>query len=182
MLRRKVSVTLRLLTASVVILATPAFAAPVHASASVTAPVTGVFTAPGGSGPVGGAYTLSGFANQEGELVGVGTLTYSLCIPNVDPKNCLATLSQELALPVTAVSVSASCGELQISLAPTTLVSPPTLPDFTIALNAISFDIASNAHPTQNLLCALASRVEASGVSGQLAPMLTQLIRLLGDP
>lgn len=172
----------RLLTVAVLSVATLVFAAPREASASLTAPVTGSFTAPGGSGPVGGAYTLSGFANQEGELVAVGTLMYSLCIPNVDPKNCLATLSQELALPITAVSVSASCSELQITLAPTTLVSPPGLPDFTIALNAISFDIASNAHPTQNLLCALASRVEASGVSGQLAPMLTQLIRLLGDP
>jgi hypothetical protein len=156
------------------------FGAQVAASASLTAPVTGSFTAPGGSGPVNGAFTLSGFANQEGELVALGTVSYSLCIPDVDPKNCLATVTQEVALPVTVVA--SSCVELRLTLAPTTLVSPPTLPDFAIHLDAIALNLAADSHPAQDLLCAIAHRVDAVGVSGQLAPLLTQLVRVLGDP
>ena len=171
----------RLLAASVfAAVAALVSSAAVHASVSLTAPVTGSFTAPGGSGPVGGVLTLNGFAEEEGALVALGTVSYSLCVPNVDPKNCLASLTQEAAFPVTAIS--ASCGELQLTLGPVTLISPPGLPDFTIQLDAISLDIAPDSQLAQNRLCALAHRLDASNGSGQIAAMLTQFIRLLDDP
>jgi hypothetical protein len=152
----------------------------VAAAASVTAAATGSFTAPGGSGPVGGAFTLERFANDDGELVALGTLAYSLCVPNVDPKNCLATVTQEVAIPVTALSVSGT--DLQLSLGPLTLVSPPSLSDFTIQFDVISLNIASASQPAQGLLSAIAHRVDAAGVAGEIAPMLNQFIRILGDP
>src|SRR3982751_1377172 len=78
----------------------------VEASTNLAAPVSGSFTAPGGSGPVGGVFNLEGFAKQDDALVAVGTVTYSLCFPGVDPKNCLATVTQAVALPVTSISGS----------------------------------------------------------------------------
>jgi hypothetical protein len=170
----------RVLAVSVLVAAVAlSSSADIGAAASLTAPVTGTFAAPSGSGPINGAFTLEGFANQEDELVALGTVSYSLCIPDVDPKNCLATVTQDVALPVAAIAVS--CEELRLTLEPTTLVSPPTLPGFTIRLDAIVFDLTAGSHPAQDLLCAVAHRVDASGASGEIAPMLTQFIRVLGD-
>jgi hypothetical protein len=143
--------------------------------------VGGSFTTPSGaSGPVGGRFTLEGFSEQDGELVAFGTTTYSLCVPNVEPKNCLATVTQPLELPV--ASLSATCTELQLVLGPLDFAAFFTLPGFTIHFDQASLTVSPEPGPAANLLCALAHRLESGGAAGRVAPMLTQLVRLLGDP
>jgi hypothetical protein len=156
-----------------------------HAIAAPDAPVAvgtvGSFTTTSGaSGPVGGRFTLEGFSEQDGELVAFGTVTYSLCVPNVDPKNCLATVTQPLEWAV--ASLAASCAELQLVLGPVDFAAFFTLPGFTIHFDQASLAVSPEPGPAANLLCALAHRLEAGGAAGPLAPMLTQLVRLLGDP
>jgi hypothetical protein len=155
-----------------------------HAVAAPDALVVGIggyFSTPSGaSGHVGGQFTLEGFSERDGELVAFGTVSYSLCVPDVDPKNCLASQTQRLELPV--ASLSASCAELQLVLGPVDLAAAPGLSGFTLHFDQVSLAVSPESGPAANLLCALAQRLEAGGAAGPLAPMLTQLVRLLGDP
>jgi len=180
---REAAIVLRRMGALVLVLAgTLVFTGnAVAAPDTLVVGVVGSFTTTSGaSGPVGGAFTLEGFSEQDGELVAFGTVAYSLCVPNVDPKNCLATVTQPLEWAV--ASLAASCAELQLVLGPVDFAAFFTLPGFTIHFDQASLTVSPERGPAANLLCALAHRLEGGGAAGPLAPMLTQLVRLLGDP
>ena len=143
-------------------------------------PIGGFFTTPSGaSGFVGGRFTLEGFSERDGELVAFGPVSYGLCVPNVDPKNCLANETQRIELPV--ASLSATCTELQLVLGPVDVAGPPSLSGFILHFDQVSLAVSPESGPAANLLCALAHRLEGGGAAGRLAPMLNQLVRLL-DP
>ena len=168
--------TIVLVVMATLVPAVPSVAAP----EDLVVPLGGSFTTlSGASGPVGGRFTLKGFREQDGELVAVGTFAYGLCVPNVEPKNCLANVTQSIDLVVD--SLSASCAELQLVLGPDEFAALPTLPGFTIHVDQVTLVFSPEPGPAANLLCALAHRLDAGG-SGSLAPMLTQLVRLLSDP
>src|SRR2546427_9377490 len=76
----------------------------------------------GDTGVVNGAFYLDTFGQQDGQLVGTGTLFFAFCFPGVDPKNCLASFSQTVTLPVPAID--ASCDQAVFTLGPLELVSP----------------------------------------------------------
>jgi hypothetical protein len=101
-------------------------------------------------------------------------------MPDVDPKNCHASLTQALSLPV--LTIASSCGELELTLSSSDVVSP-FLPDgFTIHFDAVSLSLSTEAAPAAHMLCALAHELDAGTPANGLAPLLTQLIRFLEGP
>jgi hypothetical protein len=150
-----------------------AVASPAHASTGVLAPVTGSFTLSPDSGPVGGVFELDGFQVADNELVAAGTLSYALCVPGVDPKNCLANLTRSIALPVT--SAATSCCELTLTLAQTSFSSPYLPTGLIIELDPITLTIDVDARRT-HLLDAVARRLDLNYPRPGIAPMLMRLV------
>jgi hypothetical protein len=137
----------------------------------------GTFTAPSGAtGSVGGAFTLRSFGAEGSTLVATGDLLYSLCIPDVDPKNCLATIGQTVAIPVTAIT--ASCSGVHLVIGPLTVVSPPSLEGYVLDFDAATLDLSPSTGAGSGLACALGHRASASGPSPALAPMLARFVAI----
>jgi hypothetical protein len=137
----------------------------------------GTFTVGGITGGVGGAFELHSLARDGRELVASGHAIYSLCIPGVDPKNCLATIEQDLSFPVAAVD--ASCDTVTVSFAPFELVSPPSLAGFTLDMQAdpITAD-ASTAAVRPSLFCSLGHRAAGSAPPGSMLGALDAVFGL----
>jgi hypothetical protein len=151
------------------------------ASTSFLIGIGGSFTtASGASGPVGGQFSIASFADQDGQLVAVGTVSYSFCMPGVDPKNCLVTLTQPLSLPVS--TIASSCGELELGLSSSDVVSPYLPSGFTIHFDAASLSVSTETAPAARVLCALGHELDAGATPKSLAPLLTQLIRFSDGP
>ena len=126
-----------------------AFAVPGTAlgATSVEVALVGSFTDPSGVvGGAGGVLAIQGFAD-DGGVVALGTATYSLCIPGVDPKNCLATLTQAVSIPVSRLS--ATCAQVTIDLASLTIVSPPSLDGFTLNFDPIEAALTADSATTK---------------------------------
>jgi hypothetical protein len=90
--------------------------APGVASAQTETALSGVFTDTNSSvtGPAGGALSVTSFAAEEQTLVVNGSANISFCIPNVDPKNCLASFSVPVMTTVT--DVSGTCDAIAVTL------------------------------------------------------------------
>jgi hypothetical protein len=141
---------------------------------SVEVALVGTFTDPSGIvGGAGGVVSIQGFADDRG-VVAEGVATYSLCIPNVDPKNCLATLTQAVTIPVS--SLSATCAQATIDLAALTIVSPPSLDGFTLNFDPIEVVFTADTATTQRSACAIARRLDHGAHDASLARLLNRLL------
>lgn len=169
-MRRRV-VPLVTLVALFAALAVPSFA---RAAGSVDVALVGTFTDPGGvTGGVGGVLTVEGFADHGG-LVALGTATYSLCIPGVDPKNCLATITQAVEVPV--ADVAATCTAVTVDLAAFRVVSPPSLDGFTLDFDAIELGLSPATASGERAACALARQLDHGARDANLARSLSRLL------
>jgi hypothetical protein len=133
----------------------------------------------GATGAVGGSFTLEQFAIQQGQLVGSGEAALSLCVLGVDPKNCLASISQDIALRV--AEIAGTCDHLMITLAPID-ITDPSLPGYTLHIPALVFDFApDSALPSEynRLLCVIAHRSTGGAPLWTYASSLNKLINLL---
>jgi hypothetical protein len=145
-----------------------------RAAGSVDIALIGTFTDPGGvTGSVGGVLSIDGFVDADG-LAATGTATYSLCIPGVDPKNCLATLTQTMQVAV--ADLTASCSGVTVDLAGVTVVSPPSLDGFTLAFDPSSLQLVPANAPAERAACAIARKIDHGGRSASLARLLNRLL------
>ena len=154
--------------AVVVALAAPAAKAQAQVSVPVTFPVgTNTFT---------GNFDITKFISQNGALAAVGTLTGT--VTNA-AGTVLATVSQALTLPVSALSVSGDCSILHLELGPLDL----NLLGLKIHLDKVVLDISAESGPGNllgNLLCAVSNLLNRPGgtVNG-LVGLLNNILRAL---
>jgi hypothetical protein len=78
--------------------------------------LVGTFTDGGTIAPAGGALTVTRFSAARRTVLASGSAEVSFCLPDVDPKNCLATFDFPVSTGVT--HVSATCDEVTVDLAP----------------------------------------------------------------
>ena len=129
-----------------------AAAAPPAPAASYPVPVTGTFN---------GIFNLTGFANQNGQLVALGTL-----------------MGQNVAIPVDTSATTVSCGILHLVLGPVDL----NLLGLTVHLNQVVLDVSATPGPGNllgNLLCSIAGLLDNGALLSQLTDLLNQLTGLL---
>ena len=156
-------ITLGLGTASV------ASAAPRTASPT-TADVTG--TLADGTGAVTGTFDVTRFANQDGQLMAIGTFTGS-----VTDAAGTVTGTQQIALPVDTQQSAGSCQILDLVLGPLDL----DLLGLQVHLDTVHLNITAQQGPGNllgNLLCAVAGLL--NGPTG-LNAILTQIANLLNQ-
>jgi hypothetical protein len=146
--------------------------APASAQAATAPGVAfgGTFVEGSSTGPVDGAFYLDGFSGGAGTVNATGTAFFSLCVPDVDPKNCLASFSERLRIPIS--TLAASCDELDLALGGVEIQEPP----FTIDFDPVSVVIAGSSTKDRTILCALSHRLAAAGQSGNLVPVLDRLL------
>jgi hypothetical protein len=170
--------TISLVAASLALLLTSLNAA--AETNSLTIAIGAYYTHTSGvTGSVGDAFTLQEFSVQDGQLVAVGQLSFSLCILGVDPKNCLASVEQTIALPIT--DITGTCEQVQITLGSIDVLDP-SLPDYTIHLSPSVFDFAAqpeSPRQLQSLLCAIVRRSTTRAPLHSMGPLLNQMIGLL---
>ncbi|HEY3164068.1 MAG TPA: hypothetical protein VGJ71_06885 [Candidatus Limnocylindrales bacterium] len=157
----------------------PGLLAPVNVAAatSVDVALVGTFTDPSGvTGGVGGLLSIQQFAD-DGGLVARGTATYSLCIPGVDPKNCLATITQAVQLPID--SLTATCAAATIELGGLVLVSPPSLDGFTLRFDPASITLTADTPAAERAACSLARQLDHDARARMLARLLNRLLGAL---
>ena len=164
----------RLLRTGSVVLALVALLAalaPGIARAQTEVALVGTFTdtATSLTGPAGGAFSLASFGTQGKTLVASGDGEVSFCIPNVDPKNCLASFSVPLVLPAT--SVSGSCQAIVVTLGAIETVVGDR---FVLDLQA-SDPLVLNGGSRQ-LRCAIARRAALHAPLFTLVPSLNRLL------
>lgn len=99
-------------------------------------------------------------------------VTYSVCFPDVDPKNCLATVGTYTV--VEAASVSASCDAVTVSFVPLVFDSVEELGGVRIELSAEDRVLAPTSQ-TRGIACSLA-RYYVGSPLGHLAPRLSKLL------
>jgi hypothetical protein len=151
------------------------------AKSALAVPVTGSFapsttTGPltsAGTGTFAGTFNIQQFANQNGNLVAIGTLVGTLTntlgqVTNVVINNVTA--------PVTAAT--ASCPILSLTLGPLHL----DLLGLVIDLNQVNLNITAvpgAGNLLGNLLCSVANLLNGGGVLGNLSTLLNQLLAAL---
>jgi len=159
-------ITLGLGTASV------ASAAPRTASPT-TADVTG--TLADGTGAVTGTFDVTRFANQDGQLMAIGTFTGS-----VTDAAGTVTGTQQIALPVDTQQSAGSCQILDLVLGPLDL----DLLGLQVHLDTVHLNITAQQGPGNllgNLLCAVAGLLNGpTGLIALLTQNATLLKQLLG--
>jgi hypothetical protein len=127
-------------------------AAPPAPAASYPVPVTGTFN---------GVFNLTGFANQNGQLVALGTL-----------------MGQQVTIPVDTSATTVTCGILHLVLGPVDL----NLLGLTVHLNQVVLDVTAVPGPGNllgNLLCSIAGLLDNGALLSQLVDLLNQLTGLL---
>ncbi|MGN6360671.1 MAG: hypothetical protein ACTHNK_09795 [Thermomicrobiales bacterium] len=149
----------RLLTVAMIVALLGLVLAPLHAAAAKPAPaaaypvpVTGTFN---------GVFNLTGFANQGGQLVALGTL-----------------MGQQVAIPVDTNATTVSCGILHLVLGPVDL----NVLGLTVHLNQVVLDVTAVPGPGNllgNLLCSIAGLLDNGALLSQLTDLLNQLTGLL---
>jgi hypothetical protein len=164
--------------------------APAVAPGSITSTVTGTFTNADGQGTFAGTFVPQKFAVVNGVLEATGLLKGTMTDAN---GTRLGTVSQTATLPVNtsaanagaksnAANAALACNVLDLTLGPLNL----NLLGLVVTLNQVHLVI--NAVPGAgnllgNLLCAVAGLLNGggalSGVLGQLAALLNQILALL---
>ena len=184
------STRLQIVTLATLLAFTFAFAIPKQAVAqnsssaaksALAIPVTGSFapsttTGPltsAGTGTFAGTFNVQQFANQNGNLVAIGTLVGTLTntagqVTNVVINNVTA--------PITAAT--ASCPILSLTLGPLHL----DLLGLVIDLNQVNLNITAvpgAGNLLGNLLCDVANLLNGGGLLGNLSNLLNQLLGAL---
>lgn len=156
--------------------ASAASAAPRTASPT-TVPITG--TLADGTGAVNGTFDVTKFANQNGQLMAIGTFTGTI---TDSAGNVLANGSQQLALPVNTAQSSGSCQILDLVLGPLDL----DLLGLQVHLDTVHLNITAQQGPGNllgNLLCAVANLLNGptgvNAIVSQLANLLNQILGAL---
>lgn len=146
--------------------------APAIARAQTEVALIGTFTDTDSSlsGPAGGAFSLTSFANQEQTLVATGSAHIGFCVPNVDPKNCLANITVTVTMPVT--DVSGSCDGIIVTLG---AIETVVVGRFVFDLQVASPLVLTGG--STGLRCAIARRAASNEPLFTLAPSLNLLLR-----
>lgn len=173
--------------ASILICAVVLLTLPIAASAQATnsaksalaVPVTGSFAPSTTSGPLttagtgtfAGTFNIQQFANQNGNLVAIGTLVGTLTNA---AGQVTSVVINNVTAPVTAAT--GSCSILSLTLGPLHL----DLLGLVIDLNQVNLNITAQPGPGNllgNLLCDVANLLNGSGgVLGNLSNLLNQLL------
>jgi hypothetical protein len=172
--------------ASILICAVALLTLPIAASAQTTnsaksalaIPVTGSFApsttsgplATAGTGNFAGTFNIQQFANQNGNLVAIGTLVGTLTNA---AGQVTSVVINNVTAPVTAAT--GSCSILSLTLGPLHL----DLLGLVIDLNQVNLNITAQPGPGNllgNLLCDVANLLNGGGVLGNLSNLLNQLL------
>ena len=152
-----------------------ASAAPRTATAA-TAPVTG--TLANGTGSVNGTFDVTKFANQNGQLMAIGTFTGTVTDA---AGNVIQSGTQNLALPVNTQASTGSCQVLDLVLGPLDL----NLLGLQVHLDTVHLNITAQQGPGKllgNLLCAVAGLLNGpTGLNAIVTQLANMLNRLLGS-
>jgi hypothetical protein len=120
-----------------------------------------------------GTFNLTRVAVQNGQLVGIGTLSGTLTnLVTGLPQ----TVSQVITLPL---ALSGTCAILHLTLGPLDL----TLLGLNVHLNQVVLDITATSGPGNllgNLLCGIAGLLDGNAPLSAIATILNNLLRLLG--
>ena len=149
--------------------AAPASAAPPTTTSAVSIPINFTST----SGSFSGAFNITRFAVQNGQLVAVGTLTGTV---RDALGNIVGTVNQPLTLPVLAAT--GTCQILHLELGPLDL----NLLGLMVHLNKVVLDITAQSGPGNllgNLLCAVAHLLDSNAAGTALANLLNQILAIL---
>ena len=137
------------------------------ATSPVTVPIAGT---PVGGGTVAGTFEITRFADQNGQIVALGTFTGTV----TNAAGVPTTGTQSLALPV---AISGTCEILHLTLGPLDL----NLLGLMVHLDQVVLNIDAQTGPGNllgNLLCAIAGLLDPG--SGPLAGIIAILNRILG--
>jgi hypothetical protein len=162
-------------------LAAPAQTASSAAKSALAVPVTGSFapsTTAGtltsaGTGTFAGTFNIQQFANQNGNLVAIGTLVGTLTNA---AGQVTSVVINNVTAPVTAAT--ASCQILSLTLGPLHL----DLLGLVIDLNQVNLNITAQPGPGNllgNLLCDVANLLNGGGLLGNLSNLLNQILGVL---
>ena len=133
----------------------------------VTVPIAGT---PVGGGAVAGTFEITRFANQNGQIVALGTFTGTV----TNAAGAVTTGTQSLALPV---AITGTCEILHLTLGPLDL----NLLGLVVHLDQVVLTIDAQSGPGNllgNLLCAIAGLLDPG--PGPLAGIIALLNRILG--
>ena len=170
-LRLAVLAVLTALVAALVVAPTVGAAGP---TGSLTQAVTGTFTdATGGTGTFTGDMTITRFANQNGQLTAIGTVTGTL---TDSLGNVLGTVTQAISTPVSA---SGTCDILHLTLGPLHL----NVLGLVVDLNQVNLDITAQSGPGNllgNLLCAVTHLLDGPASVNAIVALLNNLLGALG--
>jgi hypothetical protein len=129
-----------------------------------------------GSGAVEGTFALTRFANQDGQLMALGTFTGTI----TDAEGDVTSGTQQRALPVDTAQSSGSCQVLDLVLGPLDL----DLLGLQVHLDTVHLNITAQQGPGNllgNLLCAVANLLNGpTGVNAIVSQIANLLNRLLG--
>lgn len=146
-----------------------------QAAAATSVPLSGTYTdATGLVGSYTGTFTIQKFAQRNGQLVAIGTVTATLFDL---AGNIIRTITKAgVVIPVTGRS--GTCDILHLELGPIDL----DLLGLVVHLDKIVLDISAESGSGNllgNLLCAIAGLLDAGGPLSQLVNLLNQLLGLL---
>jgi hypothetical protein len=141
------------------------------ATSPVSVPITGTYA----GGTVAGAFEITRFASQNGQIVALGTLTATV----TDAAGAVVgTVTQSLALPVTDFVFGATCDILHLTLGPLDL----DLLGLQVDLDRVVLDIVAQSGPGNllgNLLCAIAGLLDGPGPLAGIVILLNQILAIL---
>jgi hypothetical protein len=152
--------------------------------AGLTVPFSASGFSNGGTADVTGTFTITKFANQNNQLVAIGTLAAT--VPDITGVRSVVT---QVTMPVSNISSSgsqtaqalaiqqaATCGILHLELGPLDL----DLLGLLVHLDRVVLDISAEpgaGNLLGNLLCSIAGLLD----TGPLTQILNQLVSLLND-
>lgn len=154
---------------------------PTPTGGGIAVPISGTIgtDAPGVTpGTLTGMFTVQRFAQQDGNLVAVGTLVGTFTDATTQAAR---TVVSQVALPVDPAQTTAACPILHLVLGPLDL----NLLGLTVHLNQVVLDITAVSGPGNllgNLLCAVANLLNGTGTSplSQIVAILNQILAALG--
>lgn len=158
---------------AVLALVAAAAIAPALAHADVGVGLVGTFTdtQTGATGNSAGALAVSSFSAEGDTLIGSGSDAFSFCIPDVEPKNCLASFGGPVTVTVT--SVAGDCDAILVEVAPIR----ETVQDGRFVVDLATFGPLVLDGGPQGLRCAVARRAASGAPLRTLAGPLTRLAR-----
>ena len=153
-----------------------ALAAPRPPAGGLTIPVTGTFTdALGGTGHFVGTFNVQRFAQDNNQIVAVGTLTGTL---TNSVGTVLGSIVKTISLILNFGATQASCEILHLELGPLDL----NLLGLMVHLDKVVLDISAvpgAGNLLGNLLCAVANLLNAGGPLQQIINLLNHILALL---